>query len=208
MSVFVDFKWFSCCCNVIYVGNIILVFDMVHKKYRNCIQHEGTYIRRPGQYEQYTLHDWVYVTICSSVAFNHSFNEFSMKCIKPRMDAIGILSDATVCENPQYENIWCQKAPGNMYYYYGGGAISSGLNTKDKPPKQKKLPKWKRDDIITVKIDTKEWTVRFLRNERLVGRKVNIVPNCEYHPFIGTQYHDTDYQLIIDTDNVPEVPNV
>ena len=174
-----------------------MVFDTIHKKYKNCIQQEGTYIRRPGQYEQYTLHDWVYVTICSSLSFNHSFNEFSIKCIRPRYDAIGILSDISICNDSKYENLWCQKGPGNMYYYYGGGAISSGLKTKDKPSKQKKLPNWVRGDIVTVKIDRNEWTVRFLKNGKLIGRKVNIVPNIDYYPFVGTQYHDTDYQLII-----------
>eukprot|EP01084_Bolivina_argentea_P187858 323508_1 len=179
-----------------FLGNIIFVFDLVHEKYINCIQHEGTYIRRPGQYEQYTLHDWVYVTIGSSLAFNDSFNEFSIKCIKPRSDAIGILSNTAICKDKQWENIWCQKGPGNMYYYYGGGAISSGLNTKDKPPKQKKIEKWQKGDIITVKVDRKEWTVRWLKNEKLIGRKVKIMPNVDYYPFVGTQYHDTDYELI------------
>mmetsp|Transcript_46303 Transcript_46303/g.76970 ORF Transcript_46303/g.76970 Transcript_46303/m.76970 type:complete len:398 (+) Transcript_46303:3-1196(+) len=181
---------------------IIFVFDTVQPKYANVVQHRGTYVRRPDRYERFTLPKFLNVTVGSSKAFSEWFTQFSVKVIRARADIVGITSDLAICRDENLQTKWVLAAPGNIYGYHGRddllkGALKMGNKTKPKPPQQA-FDKVETNDIVSVKVDVKAWTVSFYRNGKMQGKPVDIAPNYEYYPFIGTQNHDCDHQIMYD----------
>ena len=184
----------KCLNNVImaYFGKLWDVsFDSFPSCYQNHIQDNGKLIKR--------LHSKFYspYIICSSTATSSGkIHEFSMKCITPKHDAIGIISSTVNCN--KRNNFWSM-AQGNLYYYWGGGKISHGMNTINATntcDQYAPVAKWEKDDIITVHIDCNQWIVQFFRNNEQVGNDVDIVPNIKYYPMMGLQTNDAEYQII------------
>eukprot|EP01084_Bolivina_argentea_P182973 315803_1 len=172
-----------------------LKFDIVHPTHKHCVQQNGTAIKRP---KRGNLPVYVYFSICSSFTFLSGINEFKIKCIKPKADVIGIISNTKICE---YANRWCFQAEGNLYAYCSGQVLCSFNTTNmEANPQQSHLAEWKQNDIITVRINCEEWSVTFLLNDQQLGKTMPIVPNMPYHAFIGIQHHqvhDTEYKLIL-----------
>ena len=180
-SIIVEF------CGVVFVYG----FDVFHESHKECIQRHGALIKRKqGLYgiNRYSS-KWVYFNVGSSFKMDHGQHSFSIKCIKPNsLDAVGITSDLnSICNE---HHIWYGKGKGYSYTYKGGGAIS-GLS-----PMVRSIKQWKKNDVLTVKIDCEFWNIAFYKNGRLMGKAVHIQPNLAYHAFLGTTVNDTEYLVM------------
>ena len=174
-----------------FLGDIFVIFDIYHTAHQQCIQKQGTIIKRAaGTYgikggAEYSSR-WVYFSVGSSMEMDHGYYSFDIKCVEPnRYDAIGITSDLSICEE---RNMWFGDGTGHTYCYKGGGAIA-GLAS------QIGIQSWEKNDLLSVKIDCEAWTVSFYRNGQLMGKAVDMEKNVKYHAFIGTAMNETEYHL-------------
>ncbi len=56
--------------------------------------------------------------------------------------------------------------------------------------------KYLNNDIISIELNTNNWTLAFLHNHNLVGQVIYIDLGFSYHPFVSTQFHGSEYKLI------------
>eukprot|EP01084_Bolivina_argentea_P087309 157688_1 len=172
-----------------FLGNIFLKFDLVHENYKDCISKNGTVIKRSG-----SLKGIRWFSVCSSTSFSEGIHQFRIKCVKPKGDSIGIMSNTDIVKEKNKYHSWINC---NIYYYHGEGTLYCGDGLGSTARGQYNLAPFEKDDIIAVKIDCNEWKVQFLRNDKLIGKTWDIQPDLSYHPFIGTRCEDTEYHLVI-----------
>ena len=174
-----------------FLGNVLLRFDIVHPNYRDQITGYGTIIKRPKQGNQ---PKWLQYMCFSSTTFTNGIHEFRIKCIKPNEDAVGIVTGTSGCKS---KKIHWASVNEDLYFYYGGGFVQyrkhNGIWASSS---DLKCPKWEKNDIITVNVDCYKWILTFSMNNKM-AQKVKIVPNKVYYPFMGLQYHDVEYHLIV-----------
>ncbi len=173
-----------------FLGNIFMRFDLIYEKYQDCIQNDGTLIRRnPSLISD----DISWFSIVSSNAFTvGDIGEFKIKCNKPGFDSIGIMSNTDIIKEKNRYHI---RVKSYIYYYHGNGNLyeTGGAHMDN----QTNVTGFEKDDIITVKVDCIAWTVIFLKNGEMVGTVKEIEPNNTYYPFIGTNSDDVEYELIV-----------
>ena len=93
-------------------------FDIVHPNYRNQIKGNGTIIRRPIKGDQ---QEWLQYICCSSTTFTNGIHQFKIKCVKPKGDAIGIITDTSGCKLKKIH--WNRIENVDIHYYHGGGGV-------------------------------------------------------------------------------------
>eukprot|EP01083_Nonionella_stella_P044350 119432_1 len=168
-----------------YLDNVWNVcFDLYPSICKHQIQEDGKTVMRCDTMNKY--HPYI---ICCSHSISKRTHEFSIKCIKPSADAIGIMS------HPVKKSIFWAGAQGNLYFYWGGGKISYGVNTINKSSSCSVEP-WQQGDIITVRIDCTKWIVTFHKNHKKIEPSIPIIPDIEYHPMMGLQSNNVCYQLV------------
>ena len=95
------------------------------------------------------------------------------------------------------ENEWITRSKYYVYYYFGDGRICTSSSTKNRPKDQENSAwKWKKNDILTIKVNLNKWNITYFINNKQIGTKVNIIPNQKYHPVICSQYHEAEYKLL------------
>ena len=133
------------------------------------------------------------VTALSNVGWTSGIHEFRIRAIKPGKDAIGITSS----KDEIMAWVWIKQSRNYTHYYYGGGSISSSTNALNKYNAINADEWiWKKDDILTVKVDLIENKLSFYMNDNLMGDAVDIEANCTWYPIICVQENNTEYQLI------------
>merc|ERR1711897_73196 len=115
------------------------------EKYKHFIEN-GTTLKRPKRND---LPTHLKINACSSASFSNGIHEFKIKCIRPGAgDAFGITTNTYIHRDTK---TWCQnlfpKMSGAMYYYYGGGQISSVESDRTRKINQYDLIKCKTNDI-------------------------------------------------------------
>lgn len=151
-----------------------------------------------------------YIFGCSQ-GWNQGILRFSVKCIEPQNDVLGVVSNIKVCtEDNWISSYWLDAT---AYGLYGDGIIMENVE-RGQPPNilQDRLTKWKKNDIVTVKVDCEKWEISFWitnglvsdqRNgtgrdgmERQVGQTIRVRPFMTYYPFIGSHYSNAKYQAL------------
>ena len=166
-----------------FLGNILLVLNIIEDKHRHFIKNGGRIIERGPRNGQ---PDTVQFVAASEASYDEGIDEFTVKCEESANDAIGICSDL----NEVLSTTWCSYFE-TGYMYFGNGIILGENGTKYQDVSQ-----WKKNDEITVRINCIEWKVTFFKNHEKVGESVEITPDRTYHPFIGCQNHDTKYEIV------------
>eukprot|EP01084_Bolivina_argentea_P102866 184291_1 len=191
--------------NVIYPSVLTKIFCeyldhlwVCPNKYNHCMKRNGSFLIRPPLS---TAGKNVDMIIGSSRGYSKGVFEFQLKCIKPAMDAIGIMTEIEECEIEQ----WIGATKGNTYYYMpgtriGGGGIYTGMFTKNAPAEQymNSEKQWRKNDMIKIRVDCDYLTCKFFKNDKKVGKTIHIEPNCTYHPVLATSKDGSEYELIID----------
>ena len=133
------------------------------------------------------------VTALSNVGWTSGIHEFRIRAIKPGKDAIGITSS----KDEIMAWVWIKQSRNYTHYYYGGGSISSSTNALNKYNANNADEWiWKKNDVLTVKVDLINNQLTFYMNDNLMGDAVDIEPNCTWYPIICVQENNTEYQLI------------
>ena len=69
----------------------------------------------------------------------------------------------------------------------------------DPPDDQDTYQRWKQGDIIKVVVDcvcVNGWSVTFYKNDKQIGKPMNIVKNISYYAFVCVQSYDIEYRLL------------
>mmetsp|Transcript_28677 Transcript_28677/g.25340 ORF Transcript_28677/g.25340 Transcript_28677/m.25340 type:complete len:306 (-) Transcript_28677:367-1284(-) len=133
------------------------------------------------------------VTALSNVGWSSGIHEFKVKAIKPGKDAIGITSSL----DEIMAWVWIKQSRNYTHYYYGGGSISSSTNAVNKYNAVNADEWiWKKDDVLTVKVDLFVNELTFYMNDELMGESFEIEPNCTWYPIVCVQENNTEYRLI------------
>ena len=168
-----------------FLGNIFMRFDLIHSDYKGCIQNDGTVFKR-GIYAKAKSFSAV-----SSYTFKPGdIGEFRIKCNKPGGDSIGIMDNTNIIN---YRSKYHSYIDVTVYYYHGWGNL---YGVDGDLVENVSEHKFKIDDIITVKIDCNKWILTFMRNDKMVGKQIEIASKDEYYPFIGTLSNNVEYELI------------
>lgn len=180
---------------VAFVGNLIMRFDLTPQIYQYHIKHtlNGSILTRPPYF--YVGQSCKYIS-CSSTSFKKGKHKFDIKCIEPADDAIGIISNIHQSLCFRKEDIFWGDINANMYYYYGGGQLSSKTINGSIIRYNKFYPSWSKGDVIQVEVDCDNWTVSFQICGYNKQSTMDIEPNCIYYPMLATQNENVKYQLI------------
>eukprot|EP01084_Bolivina_argentea_P296273 510230_1 len=106
-----------------------------------------------------------------SRGFNEGINEWRIETLQDHNEEIiGITTAIADCK----KLMWIGYAKGNTYYYYGGDKAGNGACVQSNVNGHRKFYsvdayKWKRNDVISVKVNCDKWTVSFKLNGTLVG---------------------------------------
>ena len=133
----------------------------------------------------------------TSFGFDSGINEIKIQCIKPMADVIGITSDITECKS---HDLWVNDTKqGKFYSYYNQCGIDQNVDGVFERQYDVNFSiKWKKDDIIELRVDCDEWNVSFHLNDTLIGGKVPIAENLRYHLVICTNSEAcAEYQLLL-----------
>ena len=171
-----------------FLGNILLIFDVIKDKFANFIKNNGKVIERGPENNPKDIGQFV---AASTASFSEGIHEFTIKVgDHAASDAIGIISDL----NNIHNGTWCRYFP-DGYMYYGHGPIIA-TNKRQKKSKSKPWIRWKSHCQIKVVVDCIQWKVTFFNNGQQSGESVDIVPDKEYHPFLGCQHYDVKYEMV------------
>ncbi len=164
-------------------------FDLIHSDYTDCIKNDGTLFVRGIDDELPSM----FSALSSRTFSAGDIGEFRIKCNKPKGDSIGIISNTKVTKETDIYHACVEDTI--IYYYHGDGVLYEvgGVMIND----QNNVTGWKKNDIITVKVDCVKWTVTFMRNDEMVGGVTKIKENDVYYPLIGTCNDDVEYELIL-----------
>ena len=192
-----------------FCGNVITRFDSYSPKYKNTIFKNGFMIRRKeqnyykndGKYKK--LNPSVYLIGCSN-GYNYGTHSWEVRVHQSCNDYIGIISDIDVTKK---KIIGLYAAPTNSYYYsIKKSVICCGKNAdiKFKSVRCQKQ-KWKNSDfwvtnqdenVLRVELDCNLWSVKFYKDEALLGREMFITPEKTYYLAIESRCDHTMYTLL------------
>ena len=177
-----------------FLGNIIMRFDTVHAKYRDCIQNDGKLLVRDN--ESMDISSWDNFSILSSYAFTAGIiGQFSIKCNKPQWDSIGIMSNTDIVMK---ENIYHSDGNALVYYIHLDGFLYKRDSYDGEGEIVEEITEdIVANDVITVKVNCVEWKVAFMINDQVIGKIIDITPNENYHPFVGFFVDDAEYELLV-----------
>ena len=179
-----------------FLGNMLLGFDCAHKEELfKDIDGNGKHIKicfKSASIDERVAHTKI---ACSSF-INKGVTVIDIKCIQSsRWDAIGIMSDIDQYKSDE----WLSQIKGYRYWYYDGQGIFAHHNDKKSSLDKQydKLPKWKQDDIISMKIDCNEWNITFYLNEE-EKQKHDLQPNLKYYLVLQAFncYCDNEYKIL------------
>lgn len=130
-----------------------------------------------------------------SVGWNWGVYEFSVKCVHPQNDVIGVVSDVAACKDEHWIAAYWLDA--TAYGLYGHGIVMENVARGQHPRiLQDGLAKWKKDDVVTVKLDCEQWEISYFINGKQVGETHVIRENATYSPYFGSKHAAAEYQLI------------
>ena len=168
-----------------YLGNIFLKFDICPNDYTQVIQNDGTLMNRSID----IVENGKLFLVASSTGFSSGINEIKIEVMQDHNNSIiGVITDINHCKR----KIWIGYIKANMYYYFGGDMDGSGTCITQKVNGKRHFEPvvedhaWKKNDIITIKIDCEQWKIRFFRNNQIVGNELNIIKGFTYYPVIST----------------------
>ena len=92
------------------------------EKYNHCMKRNGSIIHRQKLKETNGCN--VDMIIGYYRGYDKGIFQFKLKCIKPAMDAIGIISEIDQCQIEQ----WISATKGNTYYYVPGTPLNNGYS--------------------------------------------------------------------------------
>ena len=203
-----------------FSGNVITRFDSYSPKYKSTIHKNGFVIKRIEQ--SYYKNDGVYKKLKSSVylvgcsnGYNYGVHSWRVKIHQPCNDYIGIISDIDVTKR---RIIGLYAAPTNSYYYsIEKSVICCGKNTdvtfksvrcRKRKFSTRKRPGMDHDDanmnvdvnmnknVLRIELNCEVWSVKFYKDEKLLGREMFITPDCTYYLTIECRCDYTMYTLL------------
>ena len=169
----------------------MIKFDIVNEKYRDCIKNDGTLLAISHETSKFAS-----FSILSSNSFSSGdIGEFSIKCNKPSQDSIGIMSNTSIIT---MDDCYHAEADAQFYYYYLYGNLyeTDKDNGGYKGIFDRDVESAEANDVVTVKVNCVDWTLRFMLNNKLMGKPIKIKPEEKYHPFVGIYEVDGEYELL------------
>eukprot|EP01084_Bolivina_argentea_P253508 425854_1 len=81
--------------------------------------------------------------------------------------------------------------------YKNGSPSISDFGVTEKRIKDELLENgWHKNDIITCIMDSNQWTLQFIVNDKKIGKPINIENKCPYYAAIGTVTDSTKFILV------------
>ena len=172
-----------------FLGNILFKFDIISSEFDNIIINDGLGIKQ----EQNKI-----CCIGSSFGWNEGIHEFKVKCINPRYDIIGITTNIKLFEQ---KNQWFYDYKKVISYSWYNGSKTFFMKdeiTTLKVNAESLYGEWKKNDIISIKINFNQYKVSFYFNDNTIkDANFDLKKNLTYYPFIClNSYGDAQYQIL------------
>ena len=184
---------------VIFLGNILIVFDIYPSKCKSMFSGHGTKFKR-----EKSDHVHGSFTFGCSNGWNKGVHKVSIQTKDTTYydDAFGITSNIDHFKRNTYwyGSSGCDKG----FFYTLNGDTLVTMNEKEFGNKTQTRVfnkiKRKPNDKISICLDANEWTVKWLFNDQQLGKPFNVVANETYHLFISSGAHSktVKYHLIVD----------
>ena len=177
-----------------FVGNMFLRFNVVPDECTDVIKDNGSELHRSFLHSKSITNNTRFMVGCSH-GFNKGINEWKIQvCQDHNEEVIGIITNIEDCQ----KLMWIGYTKGDTYYYYGGDKKGDGATIQTKINGRRQFYsvdgyKWKKGDIIKVRLDCIKWKLSFYLNDKQIQCKYggNLIKEWDV-----AQHNQTYYPVI------------
>ena len=116
----------------------------------------------------------------SSTTWNYGIHKWRYNIYECYVIAVGIITDYKICNQPDRTLL-----DSSLSYFNSCGGDCC-IVEEQKLDDLAKVEQWGEGDIIDIELNCNQWTLKFGRNGKQMGKTISIKKNQQYHPVLAS----------------------